>query len=231
MAADEKIYFAYGSNLGQSILRRPDRCPRAEQVGIARVDGYRLGFTRHSERRGGGVADLVEAVGSVVWGALFDLSLDGFDALDKAEGVAIGAYARNIWKCVRVIYAMKVTKKMTIAEYDAHTRTKLRKKVPDWGSSNMRRQVGDSIYDFSRRPDHPKQRKSVHRAGNVKTDLRGGHALLSTHFYNFGDKAIHLPPKLRDIAQNRQGHRRHLNDPYPVRGRVLPHGEAELEVR
>ena len=114
----------------------------------------------------------------------------------------------------RLIYAMKVTKKMTMAEYDAHTRTKLREKVPDWGSSSVRRRVGDSIYDFSRRPDNPKQRNGVHRAGNVKTDLRGGHALLSTHFYYFGDKAIHLPPKLMDIAQNRQGHRRRLNDPY-----------------
>lgn len=101
MPADGNLYFAYGSNMGQTALRR-ERCPNARQVGIGKIAGYRIGFTRHSERRGGGVADLVEAAGSAVWGAIFDLSVDGFGALDRAEGVAIAAYARNIWKCVRV---------------------------------------------------------------------------------------------------------------------------------
>ncbi|MCE7891177.1 MAG: gamma-glutamylcyclotransferase, partial [Sorangiineae bacterium PRO1] len=57
-------YFAYGSNLGQSALR--ERCPSARQLGVARVEGFRLGFTRRSEKRRGGVADLVPAPGSVV---------------------------------------------------------------------------------------------------------------------------------------------------------------------
>jgi cation transport regulator ChaC len=92
-------YFAYGSNMGASALRT--RCPLAVQVGIAKVEGYRIGFTRFSKRRGGGVADLVEAPGSLVWGSLFDLPHDGFEALDKAEGVAIGAYARSIWQLTR----------------------------------------------------------------------------------------------------------------------------------
>jgi cation transport regulator ChaC len=90
------LYFAYGSNLGASALRT--RCPAARQVGIAYVDGYRIGFTRRSTHRGGGVADLVPCPGGRVWGALFDVSDDGFDALDAYEGVPT-AYAREVWDC------------------------------------------------------------------------------------------------------------------------------------
>ncbi len=114
----------------------------------------------------------------------------------------------------RLIYAMKVTEKMTMPEYDVHTQAKLAGKVPDWGHRDVRRRVGDSLYDFSKSRAAPKQRDGVHGAGNVKTDLRGKHALLSTHFYYFGDQAIRLPTRLREIAQNRRGHRRHVNDRY-----------------
>lgn len=93
------LYFAYGSNMGVSVLRR-ERCPLAEQVGIARIDNHRLGFTRYSKKRAGGVADLVPAQGSVVWGAIFDLTHDGFEALDRAEGVHIEAYRRERWAVV-----------------------------------------------------------------------------------------------------------------------------------
>ncbi|MDI1484715.1 hypothetical protein [Polyangium sp. y55x31] len=112
----------------------------------------------------------------------------------------------------RVVYAMKVTEKMTMAEYDSFTRTKLRQKVPAWSSQDRRRRVGDSIYDYS--TNLPTQRRGVHKPANAETDRRGKYALLSTHFYYFGDKAIPLKSTLRDVAQNRQGHRRKLNEPY-----------------
>ena len=99
MSDDRRLYFAYGSNMGASAFR--SRCPRATQVGIARVDDHRLGFTRFSKKRGGGVADLVEAPGSIVWGATFDLTHDGFDLLDEAEGVRFGSYVRSIWQLTR----------------------------------------------------------------------------------------------------------------------------------
>jgi gamma-glutamylcyclotransferase len=88
------LYFAYGSNLGESELRK--RSPHARQVGIAYAESHRLGFTRRSIHRGGGVADLVPASGRRVWGALFDLCGDSFELLDAYEG-APTAYAREIW--------------------------------------------------------------------------------------------------------------------------------------
>ena len=88
------LYFAYGSNLGASALR--SRCPRAMQVAVAFVDGHRLGFTRTSTLRGGGVADLVPAEGARVWGAVFELDDDDLEALDAYEG-APEAYVRSAW--------------------------------------------------------------------------------------------------------------------------------------
>lgn len=45
----------------------------------------------------------------------------------------------------------------------------------------------------------------------MPTDLAGKNALLSDHFFYFGDAAPTLPAELRPIAQNRQGHRVNLN--------------------
>ena len=112
----------------------------------------------------------------------------------------------------RVVYAMKVTDKMTMRDYDAFTQAKLREKVPVRRSKDTRRRLGDAIYEFSTTP--PTQRQGVHDTGNIRTDLGGKHALLSTHFYYFGDQAVSLPRHLRPIAQNRQGHRRGLNAPF-----------------
>jgi gamma-glutamylcyclotransferase len=87
------LYFAYGSNLCEALLK--SRCPSAQRVGIARIDGHRIGFTRMSARQGGGVADLMPEAGSQVWGALFDLAESDLDSLDEYEGVPT-AYCRKL---------------------------------------------------------------------------------------------------------------------------------------
>jgi hypothetical protein len=112
----------------------------------------------------------------------------------------------------RIVYAMKVTDKMTMADYDAYTKAELPEKIPDWSSQDPRRRLGDSIYDHS--TNSPTQRRGVHKKANEKTDLSGEYALLSTHFYYFGDKAIPLDDRLQKIAQNCQGHRRQINNDY-----------------
>ena len=52
----------------------------------------------------------------------------------------------------KVIYAMKVTKKMTLQEYDDYCRNHLQKKIADWENRDPRRRLGDCIYDFSVNP-------------------------------------------------------------------------------
>lgn len=60
-----------------------------------------------------------------------------------------------------VVYAMKVTRKMSMKEYDAFTAHNLRQKIPDWQNRDSRKRLGDSIYDFSKKP--PSQRKGCTR--------------------------------------------------------------------
>lgn len=79
------LYFAYGSNLDTRQMQR--RCPSAHVVGIGRLPGHRLAFSRFSESRGCGVADIVAAAGQEVWGLLYELSEDDLSgSLDHCEG-------------------------------------------------------------------------------------------------------------------------------------------------
>ena len=54
----------------------------------------------------------------------------------------------------------------------------------------------------------------MHGVYEREHDLRGEYALLSEHFYYFGDKPIALPEELQDMVQRTQGHRSVSNAPY-----------------
>jgi len=90
-------YFAYGANL--DFRRFGRRCPGATVLGRARLDGYRLGFTRYSRDEKGGVADIVPEPGAEVWGALYEIDAACFAALDDYEG-APRAYRRETLRVV-----------------------------------------------------------------------------------------------------------------------------------
>lgn len=111
-----------------------------------------------------------------------------------------------------VVYAMKVTDKMTMEEYDVFCQRECPKKIPVWDSEDWRRRLGDCIYDFSKTP--PKMRIGAHNESNRATDLGGKHALISSHFYYFGDSPIELPKSLHTIVKRGQGHRSQSNAPY-----------------
>ena len=112
-----------------------------------------------------------------------------------------------------VVYAMEITGKMTLEEYDKFCQKQYPNKIPDWGSNDYRRRFGDCIYDFSK-SGSPKMRKGVHNEGNRKRDLDGKCALLSGHFYYFGDCPIKLPDSLQVIIKKGQGHKSKSNAPY-----------------
>lgn len=79
------LYFAYGSNLDIEQMRQ--RCPSARVIGVGRLSDHRLAFSRYSDSRGGGVADIVPDEGQVVWGLLYDVSeRDLKGNLDRYEG-------------------------------------------------------------------------------------------------------------------------------------------------
>ncbi|MBN2208659.1 MAG: gamma-glutamylcyclotransferase [Candidatus Coatesbacteria bacterium] len=86
------LYFAYGSNMDFGQMRK--RCPSAITVTRATLRGYQLAFTRFSESRQGGVADVVRQRGSVVEGVMYEISDDDAARLDEYEGVADNCYRR-----------------------------------------------------------------------------------------------------------------------------------------
>jgi Nucleotide modification associated domain 2 len=107
----------------------------------------------------------------------------------------------------RLVYAMRVTDKMTMAEYDRWTQAHLPAKIPTRAG-----QIGDSQYDFSVSPVW--QRPGAHGPGEASTDLRGAYTLLSGEFWYFGASAVEIPEHLREISRVRRGHRSNENDPY-----------------
>jgi len=119
----------------------------------------------------------------------------------------------------KVVYIMEVTKKIRMAAYDALTRESLPEKIPDWHSADPRRKVGDSIYDFTSGSPVLRKGVRVHATAKLRQrDLRGEYALLSEHFWYFGNRAVPLPPELMELVQQRQGFKRpsiqHLLAPF-----------------
>lgn len=80
-------YFAYGSNMDRDQMRV--RCPGAELIGPARLDGYRYLVNQR------GVATVVPLEGSRVHGLVWELDDHHEAELDRYEGVAGGFYRRE----------------------------------------------------------------------------------------------------------------------------------------
>jgi hypothetical protein len=94
MTATEFV-FAYGSNMDLAQMR--ERCPNSMELlqpFVARAEGWKLCFPRHSHRRQGGVGSLASAAGETVWGVVFGLTEEDLAKLDRSEGVSVGAYRR-----------------------------------------------------------------------------------------------------------------------------------------
>ncbi len=107
---------------------------------------------------------------------------------------------------------MRVSQKMSLEDYDNYTRSYLPNKIPEWFNKDIKRRLGDSIYDFSCMP--VKLRQSVHKEKDKDRDLSGKNALLSDHFYYFGNKPVQLPDYLLAIVKPGQGHRSQSNTKY-----------------
>lgn len=99
---DQRLYFAYGSNL--SLEGMASRCPDCEPVGSATLDGWALTFR--------GVADIERRKGARTHGALWAISDRDLERLDAYEGCP-NLYRRELvaartedGKLVAVTYVM-----------------------------------------------------------------------------------------------------------------------------
>lgn len=90
-------YFAYGSNLNEGDLIKQCKkkdldMPKLLNPQPFRLKDYKLGFTRKSKDRKGGVADIISSLGDFCWGVAFDVTQADLDILDVKEGVKYGSY-------------------------------------------------------------------------------------------------------------------------------------------
>ena len=85
-----RLYFAYGSctNISsfEKTLKDYGSEGQYEKIGVARLDGFRLAFTRHSSKRQGGVLDIIESPGDYVLGLVSRVSEDAEKAINIREG-------------------------------------------------------------------------------------------------------------------------------------------------
>lgn len=75
-------YFAYGSNLHMEQMG--NRCPKARPLEAVYAPGYSLLFK--GNRKGNGVADIEPTEGQMVVGALYRVTPECLEALDRYEG-------------------------------------------------------------------------------------------------------------------------------------------------
>ncbi|MBY0481272.1 MAG: hypothetical protein K2Q21_07950 [Chitinophagaceae bacterium] len=105
-----------------------------------------------------------------------------------------------------LVYAMKVTDKKNLKDYNEFCNEKLQNKIPVWRTADWRLRMGDCVYDYSN-DGEPILRKSVHDETNRATDTGGIYTLLSTHFYYFGLAAVQIPNELKKLIKHGPGHK------------------------
>ncbi len=125
--------------------------------------------------------------------------------------VGLGSKEANM--AGKVIYAMRVTDKMSLAEYDRRAAAEWPGKIPHHDKADPYTHLGDCIYKYI--DSTPRLRRgTVHDAGNRKRDLRGKNVLLSNDFYYFGNNPIDLRRDLHPIIHQTQKHKSLINAPY-----------------
>jgi cation transport regulator ChaC len=105
MAGRLTWYFAYGSNMSAARLfeerLRPQGIPAGERI-AGRLDGWRLAFNKRARTPpGAGAGNILAVADGTVHGTLNLLPSEGFDILDRYEGVADGHYEPRTLPVVR----------------------------------------------------------------------------------------------------------------------------------
>jgi gamma-glutamylcyclotransferase (GGCT)/AIG2-like uncharacterized protein YtfP len=78
------FYFAYGSNL--DLMQMQLKCPDAQFVSTARLDGYKVCFPRRSFVRDCATISIEPDAAESVWGALYEIDDPDLKRLDEREG-------------------------------------------------------------------------------------------------------------------------------------------------
>lgn len=79
-------YFAYGSNMNLKQMKKRCGLDTFKPICKAYLPGYKFLYDGYSHSRGGAVANIVESENSIVWGALYHITKECLQRLDKYEG-------------------------------------------------------------------------------------------------------------------------------------------------
>lgn len=85
-----QLYFAYGSNM--VVTQMHQRCPAAQDMGIGRLDGWRLLMNQQ------GYATIIPDQSAYVLGVLWSLTSACEAALDDYEEIATGLYTKTYFE-------------------------------------------------------------------------------------------------------------------------------------
>jgi len=107
----------------------------------------------------------------------------------------------------KIVYMMKVSKKLTFKEYNELCLKKYPIKIP-----KKRTDIGDCQYYYKN--GELIQRPGCHTYDNIKIDISGEYVLIADQFYFFGTKAIETPIELKPIIKTGVGHKSQSNKPY-----------------
>lgn len=113
-----RLYFAYGFNI--SLEKMSQKCSKPRVLGIARLEGHKIGFYEHSVIWDGAVETLVPDAQSEVWGVLYQLERYDWDQLDNCEDVRLDGTGEYFH------YPVKVFDKQNVAhEADVYKKARL----------------------------------------------------------------------------------------------------------
>lgn len=109
----------------------------------------------------------------------------------------------------RLLYAMKISHKMTFEEYDIFCKKECNIKLPN----NAR--TGDCIYFKNANKQYKQRLNYAHNLTNMSRDLENGkYVIFAEEFYYFGKNSIEIPKIMEDIIIKGQGHQKYKNKDY-----------------
>ena len=117
----------------------------------------------------------------------------------------------------KLIYAMRITEKMSIQEYWESDRFSCKKPIKNGSLVQMN---GDNIYwrneinnEWQQENSHHSLEDGVINYLNLNRDLSGRYVLISDYFFYFGSKAVDIPSEfVPHIMKRGQGHKKIISE-------------------
>ena len=121
----------------------------------------------------------------------------------------IGTSSKSTGNSNKLVFAMKVTEKLTFDEYWGDKRFLIKRPILE---RSRKFQYGDNIYhqensEWVQIASHHSNEDGSINELNVATDTKTESILISEHFYYFGVNAVIIPENLRKIIKVGPGHK------------------------